>query len=121
MRVSSETWVRSYLRRCQAAGIPAVIARHGDDRAGAIFLKVNRLDGTVHLFGPAPAGLVALQGERRFAACFVAGAVPEPEADAYLSRQVEFDSDLWVIEIEDRQGRHLLEAEIMPQGRDDLR
>jgi hypothetical protein len=116
MRISAEVWVRSYLRRCSAAGIPAVIARHGDDRAGAIFLKVNHLDGRVQLFAPAPAGLDVARGERRFVPCFDLGPVPEQEADAYFGRQADFDGDLWLIEIEDRQGRHLLDDEIMPQG-----
>ena len=32
----------------------------------------------------------------------------DADADAYLSRQAAYDSDIWVIEIEDRQGRHFL-------------
>jgi hypothetical protein len=33
----------------------------------------------------------------------------EAEVDAALSRQRGFDPDLWVIEVEDREGRHLLD------------
>jgi hypothetical protein len=113
MRVTSEVWVRSYLRRCAAAGIPAAVVRHGDDKAGAIYLKVNRLDGRAQLFMPAPAGFAAPAGDRRFVAHVGDAGVPEPEIDAYLGRQISFDSDLWVVEIEDRQGRHLLEDLIM--------
>ncbi len=114
MRISSEVWVRSYLRRCSAAGIPAAIVHHGDDRAGAIFLKVNRLDGRAQLFVPAPAGLAGLEDDRRFVAHADGGAAPEPDVDAYLTRQADFDTDLWVIEIEDREGRHLLDDEVIP-------
>ena len=120
MRISSEVWVRSYLRRCSSAGIPAAVVRHGDDRAGAIFLKVNRLDGRAQLFVPAPAGLAPAEGDRRFIAHVDSEAVAETEVDAYLGRQAAFDSDLWVVEIEDRQGRHLLDDEIMPQGGRDV-
>ena len=56
MRIKSEIWVRAYLRRCQSEGVPVVIVRRGDEAAGAIFICVDRLDGTVSLYGPAPAG-----------------------------------------------------------------
>src|SRR5262249_57927664 len=56
MRIKSEIWVRAYLRRCQAQGVPVVIARRGDEAAGAIFICIDRLDGTMVLYGPAPAG-----------------------------------------------------------------
>ena len=56
MRLKSEIWVRAYLRRCQTQNVPAVVVRRGDEAAGAIFICVDRLDGTVSLYGPAPAG-----------------------------------------------------------------
>jgi hypothetical protein len=108
MRIKSEIWVRAYLRRCEAAGVPAVIVRRGDDQAGAIFLSINRLDGTVSLYGPAPAGLERDGTERRFLICLSSNRVAGHEADRYLAREAEFDPDFWVVEIEDRQGRHLL-------------
>ena len=57
MRIKSEIWVKAYLRRCQVQGLSAVVVRRGDEHAGAIYICVNRLDGTVKLYGPAPAGL----------------------------------------------------------------
>jgi len=33
----------------------------------------------------------------------------EPEVDAAIAKQRSFDRDLWVIEVEDRAGRHLLD------------
>jgi hypothetical protein len=108
MRVRSEIWVRAYLRRCQAENIPVVIVRRGDEAAGAIFICIDRLDGTVLLYGPAPAGLSETKADRRWVNCFGARAASAKEADNYLARQREFDSDLWIIEIEDRAGRHFL-------------
>jgi hypothetical protein len=111
MRLKSEIWVRAYLRRCQAENVPAVVVRRGDAAAGAIFICVDRLDGTVALYGPAPAGLDGGESERRWVSCFGARAASNGEAARYLSRQSAFDEDLWIIEIEDRAGRHFLGEE----------
>jgi|SRR5665648_268191 len=108
MRVKSEIWVGAYLRRCQAESISVVIVRRGDAAAGAIFISVDRLDGTVCLYGPAAAGLEGGETERRWVCCLGAGPVASAEAGAYLARQIEFDADLWIVEVEDRQGRHFL-------------
>jgi hypothetical protein len=108
MRIKSELWVKAYIRRCQGKGAPAVVARRGDESAGAIYICINRLDGTVRLFGPAPAGLGLSGSERRWVGCFAAGAAEEGEAVRYLARQINIDPDLWVIEVEDREGRHFL-------------
>ena len=75
MRIKSEIWVRAYLRRCQSEGVPVVIVRRGDEAAGAIFICVDRLDGTVSLYGPAPAGLTGSDTERRWVMCFESRAV----------------------------------------------
>jgi hypothetical protein len=111
MRIKSEIWVRAYLRRCQAEGVPVVIVRRGDEAAGAIFICIDRLDGTVWLYGPAPAGMVESESDRRWVSCFGARAPSAEEANNYLARQREFDPDLWIIEIEDRAGRHFLGAD----------
>ena len=108
MRIKSEIWVRAYLRRCQAQGVAAVVVRRGDEHAGAIYICVNRLGRTVSLYGPAPAGLEGGDTERRWVSCFASGAVGEDEATSYLARQTKFDSDIWIVEIEDKAGRHFL-------------
>ena len=108
MRVKSWIWVTAYLRRCQAEGIPVVVARRGDSDAGAIFIAVNRLDGTMRLYGPAPAGMEGSESDRRWVDCLGGNPVSPQEAERYLLRAQGFDPDLWVIEIEDRAGRHFL-------------
>ena len=112
MRIKSEIWVMAYLRRCQVEGAPAVVARRGDENAGAIYICLNRLDGTVKLYGPAPAGLEGGNMERRWVNCLAAGLITEDEAVAYLTRQVKFDPDIWIVEVEDRAGRHFLGDEV---------
>jgi len=108
MRLKSEIWVRAYLRLCQGHNVPVVIVQRGDAAAGAIFICIDRLDGTVCVYGPAPAGLTESETDRRWMSCFGPRPASVAEADGYLARQLEFDPDLWIIEVEDRAGRHFL-------------
>lgn len=109
MRVTSAFWVSAYIRRCHGADAFAVVRRRGAAEAGAIFVVVDSLDGTRVLYAPAPQSLVADEsaGERTFLA---APADPrDPSAlEERLAREIRFDSDLWIIEVEDREGRHFL-------------
>jgi hypothetical protein len=115
MRIKSEIWVRAYIRRCQAEAVPVAIVRRGDEAAGAIFICIDRLDGTVLLYGPAPAGLVESETDRRWVRCLGPEPVSESEANGYLARQRDFDADLWIIEVEDRAGRHFLGDEAVEE------
>ena len=109
MRLKAQLWISAYLRICQNAGCPGVVVRHGDDDGGAIYIKINQLDGTSSLYGPAPSGLDAQSTDRRFERLLEANECRETEVDAYMLRQFEFDADLWLVEIEDAKGRHFLE------------
>ena len=51
MRLKSAIWVAAYIRRCYGEGAFAAVRRRGAEDAGAIFIKLNRLDGTAELFG----------------------------------------------------------------------
>ena len=113
MRLKSEFWVKAYLRRCQVAGASGVVVRHGDDDAGAIFIKVVRGDRQAAVFSPAPAGLDDADIDRRWVCNFSGRFVAEAEASDFVERQARFDSDLWVVEIEDRDGRHFLGEELL--------
>jgi len=108
MRVKSELWIKAYLRHCQGEGASAVVARRGDRDAGAIYICINRLDGTLILYGPAPAGLEGGETERHWVRCVAADAISDNEAAAYLTRQMKFDSDIWIVDVEDKAGRHFL-------------
>ncbi|MDX2159017.1 MAG: DUF1491 family protein [Hyphomicrobiaceae bacterium] len=108
MRLKSEIWVKAYLRRAASAGVPGVVAHRGDADAGVILIKIARLDGTADLFGPVPAGYQSDDGERRWT--LLAGAAAEPEVDGRISRELRLDRDTWVVELEDRVGRHFLEG-----------
>jgi hypothetical protein len=114
MRVKAELWVKAYIRRCQVEGAAAVLVRRGDADAGAIYIKVSRLDGTALLYGPAPAGLDGAREERRWEACIHPLPCPEAEADAFLQRQFGFDPDIWIVAVEDNSGRHFLDDWLAP-------
>ena len=111
MRLKSALWVSAYVRRCYVEGVCAVIRRRGADEAGAIFIKVNRLDGTADVYGPAPQSAFDEEHpvDRAFMAAMKTMPAPDAEAEANLGRQVRFDPDAWIIETEDRDGRHFLD------------
>lgn len=112
MRLRTEFWVKAYIRRCAIEGASAVVVRHGDDDAGAIFIKIDRLDGSCLLFGPAPAGLDGADAGRRWSP-HLPGGVEIEKADEFLAREARFDTDLWIVEVEDRRGRHFLDDSLV--------
>jgi hypothetical protein len=109
MRLKSAIWVAAYVRRCHVEGAFAAVRRRGAEEAGAVFVKINRLDGTVDLYGPAPQSAFdeARPSDRMFILSFAAH--PEADVEAYLAREIRFDSDVWIVEVEDRAGRHFLD------------
>jgi hypothetical protein len=112
MRLKSGIWVAAYLRRCQVEGAYAVVRRRGAEEAGAVFIIINRLDGTATLYGPAPQSAFddSQPVERIFTAVLGAAApVPETEIEARLAREQRFDPDIWIVETEDRKGRSFLD------------
>lgn len=111
MRLKSAIWVSAYLRRCSVEGAYAVVRRRGAEEAGAIFVKVDRLDGTGELFAPAPQASFDEDRptERAFMRALAAQPAGNTDIEAYLAKQLRFDPDLWIVEVEDRQGRNFLD------------
>ena len=109
-RLRSDFWVAAFIRRCNGAGADAVLQRRGAAEAGAIFVTVDRLDGTLALYGPAPQSELGEAGvERRFARLHKGETIGADEAQARLARQAAFDPDLWIVAVEDRAGRVLFD------------
>lgn len=102
-RLTSEIWVAAYLTRLRLATIPAFIVQKGDKSAGAVLVKLNTLDGNATCF---QRSFDMDTNERRW---MILKEGEEPEVDASIAKQKSFDPDLWVIEIEDKTGRHLLD------------
>jgi len=103
-RLKAAFWVQAYLRRLDLATIPAFVVRKGDETAGAVLIKSNPLNGEAALFSR-----VYDESGARVWQELAAG--PEAEIDLAIARQVSFDPDLWVIEVEDRESRTLLDEE----------
>lgn len=105
-RLTSEFWVSAWLRQAGLDGLVAVLRRRGAAEAGAIFVKLDRLDGTAALYGPAPQALAADDGVRRFQ--LLLDSDPLTVEDR-VTRELRFDGDLWLVEIENREGDPRLE------------
>lgn len=103
MLLSTDVWVGALVRRANQAGAFATVVRKGDARAGTVLVKTyNPRDRSVRLFSQS----FGPEGEEIWIE-------PQPgrdeaDLDAYAQRQARFDPDLWLVEIEDSEGRHFL-------------
>lgn len=104
-RLTSRFWVDAYLARLRLGDVQGFVVAHGDDTGGAVLVKLNTLDGNAVLFQRS----FDLMSDARVWRELASG--PEADVDAAVARQRGFDPDLWVIEVEDRQGRHMLDQE----------
>ena len=103
MRLTADIWVSAYLARLRLVEIPAFVVQRGDSTAGAVLIKMNTLDGQACCY---QRSFDLLTGDRKWVV-LTEGA--ESDVDGSIAKQCSFDPDLWVIEVEDRQGRHLLD------------
>lgn len=102
-RLTAEFWVQAYLKRLRLQNIPAFVVAHGDNTAGAVLIKLNMLDGSAAAY---QRSFDLMTGARQWVALAEGD---EPSVDRAIAKQRGFDPDLWVIEVEDRAGRHLLD------------
>jgi hypothetical protein len=110
MLLRSDIWVSAYLRRCSSADVSAVLRRRGAAEAGAIFVKIDRLNGSCALFSPAPQTATADQGvDRLWCRAHKDEWMDCAGIEDRIGREIKFDPDLWIIEIDDKDGRHFLD------------
>ena len=103
MLLSTDIWTGALIRRAELGGAFATVVRKGDPRAGAVLVKVvDRRAGVARLYSEATRG----DGERVWMQPVNSQA--ESDLDAYVERAVRVDPDLWIVEIDDPQGRHFL-------------
>ena len=104
-RLPALLWIESLVRRAQIGAASAFIVRRGDAERGDVLVKVSTLNQEARLYRPS----IDLEGRRIFLDLAVQGIGPdELVIDSYVARACDRDPDLWVVEIEDRQGRHFI-------------
>lgn len=107
-RLKAGIFVRALIRRAEVAGAQAYVVRKGVEESGAIFLKISKLDGTTTVLSQARRG----DGELVWVKP-LGEAVDEAKAAAWFEKQIKFDPDLWILEIEDREGRTFVDEPIV--------
>jgi hypothetical protein len=108
-RLPTDLWVKAHVKLCSAEGVPVIVARRGDPHSGIVILKLNQLDLGCRVMSQ----MRDLDGKLGWLEALEGALVPEVEADAYIARQAERDPDLWVMEVEDRLGRHWVDGAVI--------
>ncbi len=107
-RLKAGIFVRALIRRAEVAGAQAFVVRKGSEEAGAVFLKIAKLDGTSTVLSQARRGEGELVWMKQ-----LGEAVDDAKASAWFDKQIKFDPDLWIVEIEDREGRAFVDEPIV--------
>jgi len=107
-RLKAGIYVKALIRRAEVAGASAYVVRRGAEEAGALFLKLARLDGTCTVLNQARRG----EGELVWMKP-LGETSDDAAAGKYFEKQVRFDPDLWIVEIEDREGRAFVDEAIV--------
>jgi hypothetical protein len=110
MRLKSSIWVAAYLRRCQSEGVFGAVRRRGAEEAGAVFVKVALMNGNAMLYAPAPQ--TVYDDSRPIERIFMPSPpqpVEERKIEERLMKEMSFDPDVWIVEVEDKAGRHFLD------------
>ncbi|TCT03545.1 DUF1491 family protein [Aquabacter spiritensis] len=110
MRLKSAIFVSALVRTANGAGAYAAVRRRGAEEAGAVFVKVSTLDGRAALYGPASQSDfdVSFPADRLFRP-LVGPESAEADSEARMVKEMRFDPDLWLVEIEDRAGRTFID------------
>ena len=107
IRLKSNLYVQALIRRCETAGASAYLVRRGAEEAGAIFLKLNRLDGTMTVMSQTS------RGDERVWMRPLGEAADEARVSDYFAKQIRIDPDIWIVEIEDRAGRTFVDEPVL--------
>lgn len=106
--LSTEMLISAQRRVAASQGIPMTVVRKGYGSVGSILLKINTLNGSARILSQ-----VRIDEELVWTPVGPADPMPDRDADAYLAKQGTIDPDLWIVEIEDKQGRHWFPGKIV--------
>lgn len=108
--VSSSLWVSALVRRANIAGAFSTIARKGDPERGDVLVRVYAAMGDVKLYGRT----FSSDDEQTFTRLPEGNPVStEQDCASYIARRIEYDLDIWIVDIEDRDGRHFLTEKVV--------
>lgn len=105
MQLRADIWVSAYIRRVELEGAFATLRRRGAAEAGAIYIVLDRLDGRLAVYAAAP----SVEGERRFLRAHKEDWIDAPQAQAQLERAQRYDPDMWIVDVESRNGENWLD------------
>jgi len=94
-RLKAGIWVSMALRRGNAQGRYGAVLRKGDPDAGGVLVVLRGREGLCVL-----AQIRTAEGVLAWMRGTGGAPVDQAAADAYVARQVKFDTDLWVLEFE---------------------
>lgn len=108
MRLTSDFWTAALIRQIRSNGAFAYLIRRGALEAGAIFIEIRHNDGSLDFYGPAPQSLYAgdAVSDDRLFVCLLQR-VPESEIIKRLEKELHFDPDIWLIEVEGLMAQNL--------------
>lgn len=108
IRLKTHILVNAWVRRCQAGGAFAMVLRKGDEDAGQIALRLYQPGKPVRILMETR----DMDGNKVWRD-ITKGGVDEQEADRLLARETGFDRDLWILEVEDRDGRSFVDEPVI--------
>ena len=108
-RLKSGIWIQAQIRLCSIANLPAYVVKKGDKDAGAIFLRINKLDGNNYIYSQTR----DISGEIAWSKAKSGEAINDMDAFEYLEKQQKFDPDLWILEIEDPDEKYEFDGQVL--------
>ena len=104
-RVKPGLLVQAEFRYCEGKLITAMLRRRGDTNAGALLVKVSRLDGSAALF----ARVTSFSGGFEWQRSSGEDWLPDAEIEKRLEAEIRFDPDIWIVEVESSGGQNPFE------------
>ena len=107
IELKSEILINAGIRAAERNFTNAYVTKRGDTEAGAIFVKIDTLDGYAKLFTRnLKYDLINENDEVEFVNLYPEKKIQNVVIDKRISKEMEIDSDCWIVEIEDKEGRN---------------